>query len=209
MLEPHNGIEELESRIRAAFDAEDYQRAVSQAIEGYGPELLGFLVNLLQDHGRASEAFSQACEDMLVGIRTFQWRSQFRTWAFAVTRRAYQRVLRRERRWDFRQLSEVTEPHVLADKVRTATFPYLRTDVKSGLSLLREQLTPTEQTLLILRVDRKLSWRDVALVMADPEGELDDSDLTRLAASCRKQFERTKQRLRTLAEDSGLLDDRE
>lgn len=202
----NNDSEELENRIRTAFEAEDYERAVSEAIVGYGPELLGFLVNLLQDHERASEVFSQTCEDMWVGIRTFQWRSRFRTWAFAVTRRAYQRFLSRERRWNHRRLSDATEPQVLADKVRTATFPYLRTDVKSCVTALRQQLSPTEQTLLILRVDRNLPWKEVAQVMTDPENELDESALKCLAGRLRKRFERVKQRLRIEAEATGLLD---
>ena len=67
--------EDLEARIRAAFDEGNLDGAVSAAIEGYGPELLGFLVNLLQDQASASEVFSQACEDMWTGIRSFQWRS--------------------------------------------------------------------------------------------------------------------------------------
>ena len=100
----------------------------------------------------------------------------------------------------------MTEPHVLADKVRTATFPYLRTDVKSRVTALRQQLSTAEQTLLILRVDRNLSWKDVAQIMAGPEAGLEDAEVMRLAAGHRKQFERAKQRLRALAEAAGLLD---
>lgn len=206
MLSADPRIEELESRVQAAFEANDFDGAVTQAIEGYGPELLGFLANLLQDQASASEVFSQACEDMWVGIRSFQWRSRFRTWAFAVTRRACQRFLSRERRWGYRRLSAVTEPHVLADKVRTATFPYLRTEVKSHVMQLRQRLSAAEQTLLILRVDRNLSWKDVAQVLAGPEQELEEAEVTRLAASHRKRFERAKLRLRELAAESGLLD---
>ncbi len=205
--EKHNNYDQLESRIRCAFEAQDFDGAVREAIEGYGPELLGFLANLLQDHAKASEVFSQTCEDMWAGIRTFQWRSRFRTWAFAVSRRAYQRFLSKERRWDYRGLSAVSEPRVLADKVRTATSPYLRTEVKSQVTELRQQLAPRDQTLLILRVDRNLSWNAVAQIMAGPEQELRGDELTRLAATHRKQFERAKQRLRDLVEAAGLLDD--
>lgn len=199
-------IEEVEVRIRAAFEAGEFECAATAAIEGYGPELFGFLANLLQDAEGASEAFSQACEDLWAGIRGFQWRCQFRTWAFAVTRRAYQRYLGRERRWKYRRLSSVSEPQVLAARVRTATSPYLRTEVKTRMVELRAQLPVPEQTLLILRVDRNLAWKDVARVMAGLEEDLDEQTLVRTAANCRKQFERAKERLRRLATEEGLLD---
>jgi len=207
MMQPRDQrIEEVESRIRLAYEAGNFEGAATEAIQGYGPEILGFLANLLQDHEEASEAFAHACEDMWAGIEGFQWRCRFRTWVFAVARRAYQRYLSRERRWRYRRLSEVTEPQVLANKVRTATSPYLRTENKTRLSELRCQLSEPEQTLLILRVDRNLPWKDLARVMSGPDRNLDETTLVRHSATYRKQFERAKARLRRLATEAGLLD---
>jgi RNA polymerase sigma-70 factor (ECF subfamily) len=63
---------------------------------------------------------------------------------------------------------------------------------------LRNQLTPAEQSLLVLRVDRALSWSEVATVMSTPEERLD-------AQAAAKRFQRVKTKLRKLAEDAGLL----
>ena len=51
---------------------------------------------------------------------------------------------------------------------------------------------PDGGTLLVLRVDRRMSWRDIARVMADAP----DEDLDKFAATLRKRFERVKERLR-------------
>jgi hypothetical protein len=57
----------------------------------------------------------------------------------------------------------------------------------------------------LLRVDRGLSWLEIAAVCAGSEAA-DEETLKREAARCRKQFERTKERLRELAEQAGLLE---
>jgi RNA polymerase sigma-70 factor (ECF subfamily) len=54
-----------------------------------------------------------------------------------------------------------------------------------------------DQTLLVLRVDRNLAWRDIAQVILGEDAR--PSDLTRKSTALRKQFERVKDRLRALA----------
>jgi RNA polymerase sigma-70 factor (ECF subfamily) len=64
---------------------------------------------------------------------------------------------------------------------------------------LRAQLDPDDHELLLLRLDRQMSWKDIARIRGAGD------DVTAMAAALRKQFERAKERLRTLALDSGLL----
>jgi RNA polymerase sigma-70 factor (ECF subfamily) len=85
------------------------------------------------------------------------------------------------------------------------TRPWLRTDVKERIRALRSQLEPYEQTLLELRIDRRLSWTDVAKRLADAEEPLSPEALARRAAVLRQQFQRIKARLRTLAREAELL----
>jgi len=70
--------------------------------------------------------------------------------------------------------------------------------VKDAVSRLRAELAPAEQSLLILRIDRSLSWTEVASVMSTPEEQVD-------ARTVAKRFQRVKERLRKLAESEGLL----
>jgi RNA polymerase sigma-70 factor (ECF subfamily) len=79
---------------------------------------------------------------------------------------------------------------------------YLRSEAKRRLEDLRAALDEEDRTLLILRVDRRMHWRDIAQVMAD--GVVDEGELVRTAAKLRKRFERIKERLREyMREQSG------
>jgi RNA polymerase sigma-70 factor (ECF subfamily) len=81
----------------------------------------------------------------------------------------------------------------------------LRTEVKDRVAQLRDELSPEDQAILILRIDRKLEWRDVVRALAD-EGEkgeeLSDAEVTKRSATLRKRFERVKDRLRKLAAEN-------
>jgi len=87
----------------------------------------------------------------------------------------------------------------VAAEVRSTTALHLKSEAKDAIARLREQLSPVEQSLLVLRVDRGLSWAEVSEVMSTPEDPLD----SRAAA---KRFQRVKDKLRTLATEAGLLD---
>jgi RNA polymerase sigma-70 factor (ECF subfamily) len=55
------------------------------------------------------------------------------------------------------------------------------------------KLAPEDQMLLILRLNRRLGWNEVARVL---DGEGDEQALARRAAALRKRFERLKETLR-------------
>jgi len=69
--------------------------------------------------------------------------------------------------------------------------------MKRRLEMLREALDEDDRTLLVLRVDRRMAWRDIARVMSDVPIEDQLEDLDKLAATLRKRFERVKERLRS------------
>ena len=93
--------------------------------------------------------------------------------------------------------------------MRTATDPYLKPPLRNKVLELREQLTAEEQLLLVLRVDRDLSWTDVARVMSTSSGAaIDDAELARAVAACRKKYERITAKLRQFAEARGFLSER-
>ncbi|MGN6107017.1 MAG: sigma-70 family RNA polymerase sigma factor, partial [Kofleriaceae bacterium] len=93
-------------------------------------------------------------------------------------------------------LSEAPQDALVA-QVRETTLVHLRTAVKDRMRALRDQLEPDDRTLLILRVDRDLQWREIAQVLLGDQA--DAAELDRHAATLRKRFERVKQRLRELA----------
>ena len=69
-------------------------------------------------------------------------------------------------------------------RVRSATHDYQKTDVKDRFRSLRDELDEEDQMLLVLRVDRNLSWRELALTMTG-DVNLDEDALNKEAARLR------------------------
>jgi RNA polymerase sigma-70 factor, ECF subfamily len=59
--------------------------------------------------------------------------------------------------------------------------------------------------LLVLRIDRNLSWRDIAIVMEGENIGLDETLTQKAETRFRKRFERIKDKLRELAVAQGLI----
>lgn len=199
--------QQLESQLKQQWDAGEMVGAATHAIEAYGPEILGYLVAVLRNHGDAEEAFSTFCEALWKEIERFRWECSFRTWAYALARHAASHLRRAPHRRPGRAipLSRSPEVYEVAQRVRTATLEFLRTSTKDRFARLREQLDPEDQTLFILRLNRRMSWNDIARIMSRDAGELSSEQLSRASASLRKRFERAKQRLRQLAIEHELI----
>lgn len=200
-----------EAELKAACDEGDYERGVTLLLRLYAEELLSFLIARLGDRSHAEEAFSLLAEDLWVSLPKFEFRSSARTWAYTVARHVAARYARAPGRRRDRNLtlSKHAQLSQLVEEVRTRTEMYRQTHVKNQARALREKLDPDDQMLLILRVDRQMSWRDLALVMSTGEDSTSASPteeaLEREAARLRKRFERVKEELKSLAKQSGLL----
>lgn len=192
--------ERTEQTIRTHSEAGRNAEAVTVALKAFGPEILGYFVAMTKNEADAADAFSLFCEDVWRGLPRFRWASTFRTWAYTVARHALSRMVRDpERRRPKVPLSESPELQELAVAVRSTTLLHLRTEVKSRVAALREQLDPDDRTLLILRIDRKLAWQDIARIMAEGDEEPSAAEVAKISAALRKRFERVKERLRKLA----------
>jgi RNA polymerase sigma-70 factor (ECF subfamily) len=193
---------DLEQQIRSSIEAGDLRGAATAAVEGYGPEVLGFLVTMLRDEQDAAEVFSQASEDLWAGLPRFEGRSSCRTWFYVLARHAASRLRRSPHRRAGRRLamSQVTD---VAEAVRSRTLPHLRTEVKNGFAAIRDALPEEDRALLVLRVDRSMAWNEIARVMY-PDDESDDA-LAKAAARLRKRFQFVKDEIRARAREAGLI----
>jgi RNA polymerase sigma-70 factor, ECF subfamily len=181
-----------EDDVRRLVAAGDTNGAATLALRLYGPEILGFMVTVLRSSDVGADVFAEVAYHLWKDLGGFRWECSLRTWAYAIAHHrisAYQRSGRRAG-----ATVPLSDPSVaaLADQVRTTTAVYLKTETKVAVERLRASLTAEEQTILILRVDRRLAWRDVARIMDVGEPAL------------RKRFERVKERLRDLAVEHGL-----
>jgi RNA polymerase sigma-70 factor (ECF subfamily) len=206
LVEDHNR-DALESRIRAHFDAGDKKRAATKLLEGYGREVLGFLIARLRDRDAATEVFSQFTEDLWKGLDGFRWQCSARVWAYTLARHAASRYISdaHKRRARNLPLSRAGPLSAIEEKIRTATLAAARTESRTRLAQLRESLHIEDQTLLILRVNRKLDWKDIARVMSYEGKVVADAALQKEAVRLRKRYQLAKDRLRRMALEQGLI----
>ena len=186
-------LPDVELEIRALAGDNRLKEACTLGVRAYGPEIMSYLYALLEGEQDASEVFSDILLKVWAGLPQFRWQCSFRTWTYAIARRAlidHRRAQTKGRRQ--RRLSEVQGQ--LAAEVRSATRSFLKSDRRRRLQQLREALDPEDQTLLILRVNRKLSWQEIAQVMAD--ADLSPAEAQKSAAMLRKRFQRVKDELR-------------
>lgn len=200
-------MSDTDARVERLLQAGDADTAATVVLETWGPELLGFLTRALGDEVQAGEVFSLLAEDVWRGLPGFQFRSSLRTWLYTVARRATARYLRSGKQGPLGgvPLSRAPQVQALAEEIRTRTAPYLRTEVKDRFAAVRARLDPDERMLLTLRHDKGLRWREIAEVMMDEDGA-DDDALDRKTDALKKRYKRLLPKLKTLAEEEGLLD---
>lgn len=187
---------DLDADIRALVDRGETVPAATRAVEGLGPAVFGYLCSLLEEDD-AKEVFSMWAEDVWRGLPTFRGEASLRTWSYRLAWHAACRF-RRDAFRARRQRIPTSAASRLAASVasKSGLAPGSR---RERLERLRAALSPEEQSLLVLRVDRELGWDEIAAVLAG-EGE----PVT--AQTLRKRFERLKERLAELARSERLID---
>jgi len=193
---------DVEQRVEDLRKNGDLHGAATCAVEGFGPEVFGFLITVLRDEQDASEVFSQACEDMWRSIGHFEGRCTMRAWMYTLARHAAARFRRSPHRRPGRHLA-LSEISDVAERVRSQTLPHVRTSVKDQFAVIRESLNEDDRALLILRVDRGLKWREIARAFSLDDDSADA--LRRLEARLRKRLQGIKEEIRVRAREAGLL----
>ncbi len=208
MTEADAGASVVEVEARQALAEGRHDAFTNVVLRGYGKEILSFISAMQRHDDDAAEVFAQFAEGVWRSAAQFRDHSSVRTWAYAIARRASLHHRRDKKRREKRFVAFADHPVLseLEAQVRTETLTFLRTERMSKLAALRASLPERERELLMLRVDRRLAWQDLARVLAD-EGELESEvELKKRAARLRKQFQALKERLRAAAKHEGLLE---
>jgi len=198
-------MEDADAEVRAACTEGAYGRAAELTLRAHGKEILGFLTVRVGDEQLAREAFSEFSVDLWKGLARFEWRCPVRVWAFTLARNAARRVAKDRQRAGRRELPFDSRADVAGPEA-SLTPHYQRTTVKDRVRALRARLSEEERELLVLRVDKHMTWPELATVLAGQE--LEAATQKREAARLRKRFQMAKERLRELARAEGLLDER-
>jgi len=189
---------DVDAQLRVLIDAGEIDRATADALRTFGPELIGWLSSILPSEADAHEAFSWMSEELWKSLRRWDGRCSMRTWCYMLARHATVRIRGQPRRQHELLVSQVPSiAHAVTHVWNTSRANAAQ--VQDVYGEIRRMLDDEDQTLLVLRVDRNLAWRDIAIVLLG-EGAA-DAEVTKKAATLRKQFERVKERLRTLASE--------
>lgn len=194
----------LAARVVLLRDQGHADEAFALALQGFGDEVGGFLAARLLDADQSAEAFALFAEDLWRGLPGFRGEASLRTWLYVLARRAALRVIReRARAGREVPLSQADVVDRMAAELRSATTRWRRTEAQDRLRAMRAALSEEDRELLVLRVDRGLSWEEIAAALEQDGG--DPAARKRNLASLRKRFERLKERIRALALKEGLL----
>jgi RNA polymerase sigma-70 factor (ECF subfamily) len=186
-----------EQRIRELLAAGETRLAVTEALRMLVPGVTRYLQAKLRDHALADDALSIFAEGFWRGLPGFRWDTSLRGWAYTLARNAALRVLddaflRKGRRLETGEASQLAS--------RIATESAIRREREAdGLEKLRATLDEDERELLALRLDRELSWDEIALVLSG-EGQPVQ------AAAVRQRYQRMKRRLEGMAREAGLIE---
>ena len=186
-----------DAELRELITRGEHERATEEALRSYGPELIGWLCSILPTSADAHDAFSRMSEELWKSLGRFDGRCSVRTWCYMLARHAAARIRGRSGRRREVLVSQIPSLQQAVSRIWTTS----QQDAKRTRDVyaeIRTELNEEDQTLLVLRVDRNLAWRDIAQVVLGEAAR--PSELTRKSSALRKQFERVKDRLRLLAD---------
>lgn len=186
-------MSELDGRVRSLLAAGDTGGAATLVLRELGPEVLGFLSGVLGD-ADADEVYSALSERLWKSLKGFEGRCSLRTWTYVLARREITRFRKGNRRHaEGRVPLSALQSELAVPRTRTRSVG--QTDQQNRLTALRDELPIEDRTLLILRVDRKLAFDEIALAFADNPEAFPEVERKREAARLRKRFQLVKQRL--------------
>jgi RNA polymerase sigma-70 factor, ECF subfamily len=193
---PASSGDPREAELRELIARGEHEHATEEALRSYGPELIGWLCSMLPTTADAHDAFSRMSEELWKSLGRFDGRCAVRTWCYMLARHAAARIRGRSGKRREVLVSQIPSLQQAVTRIWTTS----QQDAKRTRDVyaeIRTELDEEDQTLLVLRVDRNLAWRDIAQVLLGEQAR--PSELARKSSALRKQFERVKERLRDLA----------
>jgi RNA polymerase sigma-70 factor (ECF subfamily) len=186
----HAAMTRVDAELRPLLRAERFMEATTLVLRNLGPEILGFLSAVLGNVD-GDEVFAAFSESLWRSLAAYRSKCGIRTWAYMLARQQISRYRKGARRHQQPQvrISELAE--VLQEVRRTYTTR------RATLTRLRNELSIEDRELLILRIDRELSFDEIALLFVDDPSTADEQALRREAARLRKRFQLIKDQLMT------------
>ena len=199
-------VPDEERAIRDAWQSGEHREATRLILNCHGAEVFGFLSAVHGNPDDADDAFALFTERLWATLSRFKWGCSVRTWVYLLARHASVDSIRAEQK---QRRPGTVRDSVLAEvatRVRSETVSLLRTPKREALGRLRDLLSEEDRALLVLRIDRRLDWQDVARVFLGDAGDRANATLLlRESTRLRKRYQLVKDRMRTIARSEGLL----
>lgn len=183
----------LDDQVRSLLSAGDVRAATTLALRELGPEVLGFLCGVVGEND-GDEVFAALSERLWKSLATFEGRCSIRTWTYVLARHEIGRFKRGARKHEAGRVP-ISQFQEVLEEARSKSRSALATSKRQELGRLRAELPEEDRAILILRIDRKLAWTDIALTFAEAPEQVSEETLRREAARLRKRFQLVKQRL--------------
>lgn len=191
-----------EERLSSLLRDRALDELAALAVDTYGAELYGFLLHVVGEPASAEDVFSQMIEDVWRALPSFRGGCSVRIWLYKLAHHASVRHHRSPRDAAPRAGNPAPSQRVAATRTLTA---YGRTDERYAWSELRREIAPEDRALLVLRVDRKLAWDEIAqITLSESPEKTSAGAVTFEVARLRKRFQLLKDQLRVRARAAGL-----
>lgn len=184
--------DELDAKVRALVARGEYDRATERVLREYGDELARYLRSQLANDADALDGFQRMSEELWKSLARFDGRCSTRTWCYMLARHAAIYIRTQPRHAREQLVSSIPSIQQAATEMFSNSLVE-RAHQHEVLVEAKEALDPDDRTLLVLRIDRNLSWREIAVVLLGEDAG--EADVTKKSASLRKQFERVKDEL--------------
>ncbi len=179
-----------------------YNLAAEKALRIYGGEIRGWLYRRFQCHDTVNDMYSTFSLYFWTWFPSFKWESSLRTWMYSIARRVCYSSLTRHHE-PLSQLPQNLSALIIKENKTITTYKHPDIDA-AYQNLIDQFLNQEEKDLLVWRIDRQMSWNEIAQILSD-EGFLDESELKKRATAIRVQFSRIKSKLREAAIEKGFL----
>ena len=192
-------MDDQEGASRDAVRRRDVRGAAATMLDLYGSELFGYALWLARSERYAEIGYEDAVARIRRELRSFTWEFSARVWGHAVVRETL-RTVQAEKP----VLTIVFDPRTLEPRRPHGKFVFpVHADQAELLRLLQQRFSEDDQELLLLRWGRRLSSREIALILEGPgatESRI-DQEAKRLRVHLRALEERAaifKEELRRL-----------
>lgn len=187
-----------DAKIEAFLDAQDFDEALTSILVEYGGEVYGYLLRRLGNRDAADDVYQQFSYRMLLTLPDYRRETCVRAWVYMKVRQEMKAFLQGSRRNHAEHMSaaDLSRMSMLVERVRTRTA--MRTETRMIARSLASELDPLDQDLIIFRVDKQLSWKDITHLINE------SSDEQYREGTLRQRYRRAKERLREMARAMDL-----